>query len=169
MSDDLQPWERQPAEGARAFAAFCVYRDLGPMERSTRLAAEKVGRSKSQIAHLSMKFRWPRRVAAYDKWCDQVRLAKQRKALEEMGERHAGIAMLVQTKALEKFQSMGGRDLSPQTAITMFDVGVRVERLARGMATQSTEITGKDGGPIEIGEAYERLKDLIRRVKLERV
>jgi len=34
MNDDRKPWERQPDETDRAWAAFRIYRDLPPGERS---------------------------------------------------------------------------------------------------------------------------------------
>jgi hypothetical protein len=36
---ETPPWEQQPKESARAYGAFCAYRDLGPC-RSLRAAAE---------------------------------------------------------------------------------------------------------------------------------
>jgi len=120
----------------------------------------------AQIGRWAKQHRWNMRVTAYDRHCDKVRLEKARKEMEEMGERHARIAMLAQTRVLAALQTMKPEALPPQTVVSMFEVAVRVERLARGMATQSTEVTGKGGGPLETGEAYDRLKDLIRRAKL---
>lgn len=163
--DPIYPWEQQADETAVAFEAFTHYRDQGP-ERSQTKTAEQVGRSRTLVGRWSQKHRWLSRVNAWDRHCDKVRVARQRKELEEMGERHAKIAMLAQTRVLSALQNMKAENLPPQTVVSMFDVAVRVERLARGMATQSTEVTGRGGGPLEIGEAHDRLKDLIRRAKL---
>lgn len=42
MSDDHKPWDQQDGETAKAFAAFCVYREMPPGERSLELVADKV-------------------------------------------------------------------------------------------------------------------------------
>jgi hypothetical protein len=79
-----RPWERLPAESAKAFAAFCAYRDLGP-ERSLN-AAYGEGRAPGHWSQWSSEYRWVERATAYDAYLDaerrKVREAKLR-ALEE--------------------------------------------------------------------------------------
>ena len=66
-------WTRQGGETSKAFAAFCVYRDLGP-SRSLRKAAEKDKGTKlartagrlSQFEKWSRKYGWVSRCAAFD-------------------------------------------------------------------------------------------------------
>jgi hypothetical protein len=167
LEDPVQSWEQQDAESGVEYLVFTHYRDQGP-ERSLIRTATHMKRNRSLISRWARKFRWASRAKDYDRYCDKVRLDKQRKELEEMGERHARIAMLAQTRVLAALQSMKAEAMPPQAVVSMLDVAVRVERLARGVATQSTEVTGKGGAPLEIGEAHDRLKDLIRRAKLGR-
>src|SRR5512138_2606357 len=59
------PWEQQPRESDKAFAAFSVYLSQGP-ERSLAKTAEKLGRSKLLMERWSSRHDWPARVAAYN-------------------------------------------------------------------------------------------------------
>ena len=58
------PFEQQPHESAKAFAAFSLYLSLGA-ERSTREVARKLAKSVTMIGRWSAKFGWTDRVAAY--------------------------------------------------------------------------------------------------------
>ena len=58
------PFEQQPRESAKAFAAFSLYLNLGA-ERSTREVARKLCKSLTIIGRWSAKFDWPARVAAH--------------------------------------------------------------------------------------------------------
>jgi hypothetical protein len=57
------PFEQQPRESAKAFAAFSLYLSLGP-QRGLREVARKLDKSLTVIGNWSAKFDWPARVAA---------------------------------------------------------------------------------------------------------
>lgn len=59
------PFEQQPRESNKAFAAFSLYLSLG-LERSTAAVAKKLAKSEQLVRRWSSKFDWPARVGAYD-------------------------------------------------------------------------------------------------------
>lgn len=63
MSEQL--WDRKPEESAKAYAAFTVYRDLGP-SRTLRAAAKALQRGRSLLDHWSARYGWVVRAEAYD-------------------------------------------------------------------------------------------------------
>jgi hypothetical protein len=69
-----QPFEQQPKETAKAFAAFSEYLSMGP-QRSTQAVAKKVGKSGALIERWCSKHRWVERVEAYTQ---QMCVMKQR-------------------------------------------------------------------------------------------
>jgi hypothetical protein len=58
------PFEQQPRESDKAFAAFSLYLSLGP-ERSTAAVAKKLAKSEQLVRRWSAKFGWTDRVAAH--------------------------------------------------------------------------------------------------------
>ncbi len=58
------PFEQQPRESAKAFAAFSLYLSLGA-ERSTREVGKRLGKSEGLIERWAAKFDWRSRVAAH--------------------------------------------------------------------------------------------------------
>lgn len=58
------PFEQQPRESNKAFAAFNLYLSLGP-ERSLATVSKKLSKSEGLIARWSRKFDWQERVAAH--------------------------------------------------------------------------------------------------------
>lgn len=87
------PWERQPGESQRAFAAFAVYRDLGP-SRSISAVARITGRTRSLIGDWSARYRWVERAAAFDREEDRRRIEAHFAEAERMAARHAQTAQL---------------------------------------------------------------------------
>lgn len=63
--DDVKPWDRQPGETSKAYAAFCVYRDQGE-DRTVRTVAEALAKSDNLIKGWSSKNNWVARAAAWD-------------------------------------------------------------------------------------------------------
>lgn len=62
---ELDPWDRQPGETSKAYAAFQVYLDLAD-QRSTRRTAEALSKSEALINGWSRKHSWPARARAWD-------------------------------------------------------------------------------------------------------
>jgi len=58
------PFEKQPRESAKAFAAFSLYLSQGA-ERSTAAVAKELAKSEQLVRRWSAKFAWTDRVAAY--------------------------------------------------------------------------------------------------------
>src|SRR5690349_6145499 len=86
------PWERQPGDSPQAWAAFVVYRDMGP-GRSIRAVCSDMGKDRGTIGLWSSRHGWRARVEAFDREQDRIaRLAMIDKAIR-MGERHAEQAM----------------------------------------------------------------------------
>lgn len=83
-------WEQQPGESARAFAAFCIYRDLGA-KRSLNAAYQEQSGSTSTAPGTwtawSREHAWVERAEAYDQHLEQVRLAARDQRYRELESR----------------------------------------------------------------------------------
>ena len=161
MSGGL-PFEQQPKESAKAFAAFSIYLSLGP-ERSLRAVGEMLGKSEGLIERWSSKFDWSARVQAQEAHLAAV----EREATEAMTRTKAArwlakredhrdeewklrTELIVAGRAvLEKFKD-GTKGATLGDVARAFELASRLGRLASGMATDRTEITGEDGGPLQI-------------------
>ena len=58
------PFEQQPKESSKAFAAFSLYLSLGP-QRSLVAVRQKLGKSGTVIERWSSKFDWVARVQSH--------------------------------------------------------------------------------------------------------
>jgi hypothetical protein len=90
-----------------------------------------------------------------------------------MHKRHAKMGMLAQTLAVRKLEKVVNKieqnedSLSPADAARILNIGVKVERLARGESTESHEASGPSGGPIEFANMSDdqRRTEMIRCLK----
>ena len=123
------PWERQPDETARMFAAFGDYRDMHPTVRSLAKVAERLGCSSTHVENLSRQHRWVERATA---WADEkdrqrrVRLLAHCEAAEQS-------YIEISTAALEKIRSaldnLGPGDLKPREIPRLLEAVVRVQEM----------------------------------------
>ena len=134
------PWQRQKRESARAFEAFQAYRDMGP-SRSLAKVGEELGKSDTLIERWSSKYRWVERARAWDEEQDDNRRVKHSKGLEEMAERHIKLSLMLQNQVAQTLAEMTTKtNLIPSGVVQQWmDTAVRIERLARGQATERTE------------------------------
>ena len=158
-----QAFEQQAKESARAFAAFSAYLGMGA-ERSLEAVAQKITKSSRLLKRWSRRFDWPGRVRAHaDRLAAAEREAtealarsraaewlKRQQSLREteweMHEKCIGAAK----KAFDAFMSREKVYANLADISRMLEVASRLGRLASGLATDKTEVTGEDGGAIRV-------------------
>jgi hypothetical protein len=166
---DVDPWDRQPGESARAYEAFRNYRDAGP-DRSLRKTADALHRNRTLMERWSANWGWVVRADAWDKEQDRLHQVELAKARRRMALSHARIAGAMQAKIVQRLQTIHAEDLTPGQLVSWLQVATTVERLALGEATARTEVTGAGGGPVEtldlgelsVEERAARLDRLVR-------
>lgn len=140
LSEDRDPWERQPKEPKTAYYFFSLYRDLLPHERSVRKVAEQTSRSPRTLTGYCHIWRWTDRAEAWDASLDLERRAAAKQAILDMDRRHAQMASLMLSKVAQRLlgDPTAGIDaidpsrLSASDLARLAEVGTKVERIARG-------------------------------------
>jgi hypothetical protein len=146
------PWERQPGEPEKAFAAFAAYRDLGPKRSLDAVGRQlyggtQTGRKRDATGRLqewSRTWQWVERAAAWDGELDRLARLEQVEAVKDMCRRHAEQAQEFQAKALERLAGMTLEEMSVGETLRYFVEAVKIERLARGEPEQVLEQRGQE-------------------------
>jgi hypothetical protein len=158
-----QPFDQRAKESAKAFAAFSIYLALGS-ERSLEIVRQKCGKSSRLIQRWSSRWNWGERVRAYEENLAAIEqkateaLATERAAerLKRQGEqldeewRNRNEAIELARAAIARWKANEKRCGSLEGIARLLDLASKLGRLACGLATDKTEITGEDGGPIRL-------------------
>jgi len=180
--EDKCEWDRQPGETSKAYAHFCLYREMG-VSRSLRQMQKVPGCTAvvRQLNRWSSKWRWVQRCQQYDDHLERQARREQERERKEMVKRHAKIAVLGQNlvvKGLEKLVAEiedGSRRATASDLSRLLDVAVKVERLSRGEPTEISELGGSDEHPVRVNledrarQAVERALGITDRGPTERV
>ena len=157
-----QLFEQQPTETGKAFGAFSLYLNMGP-ERSLEGVRVKCGKSSRLIQRWSSRWKWTERVEAHTAYLATVEreavevvargkaaewAKRQQALLEEEWAVHEE-CILAGREALKRFYEKG-KGATLGDIARMFAEGSRLGRLASGLATDKTELTGVDGGAIRV-------------------
>jgi len=145
------PWDRLPEESSKAYAAFSIFRDLGP-RRSLDEASRAYHGPSPQVTHSSaargrrgasgqirtwaQRWNWTARARAWDQELERVKTSKQLAAIDEMAERHAKEALMLQNKAVERLRQLRPEELKPRETLDFLIEAAKLERLARGEPTE---------------------------------
>jgi hypothetical protein len=171
----MTPWTRQPKETPQAFAAFEAYLHAG-QKRSTRQVARLLHRSRTLMGRWSRKWRWPARARAWDE--DQEAITRKAreaaakavavdwaKRQETIRDSDWDAAQMLRSKAKAMMEfplakqviKRGGQEVhiyparwTMEGAARMMDCASDLERRAAGKATVKIEVSGPDGGRIEL-------------------
>ena len=147
-------YELQEGESAKAFAAFCLYRDAGPAGRSVDAVSLPQGRQNSGKRAAGIFWRWAalhewkRRAEAFD--ADQDRKhrdavdAAQREEIKRFqlhlrrdNERFAEAARVSLGKALASLQKLSEETLSARDACALLHAASGAIRVANEIQAQS--------------------------------
>jgi hypothetical protein len=187
----LEPWERQPEETGPAWAAFQIYRDLGPersivLTRKTMKADADVkgeggtlAKENGKLQKWALKYNWVARALAFDKMIDKKRVEEHVEQSLEMTRRHIKVAMLIQKRGIARLLKMKKEDIlkmKPIDAAKLIDQGVDMERLARGQSTSQsrqvrvTQLDGEVEGQVleEVRDSRKALMDKLAEIEKKR-
>jgi len=149
-------FEQQPNESNKAFAAFSTYLALGA-ERSLAKVGQKLGKCTVVIEKWSAKFDWPARVQAHASHLAAV----ERTATEALTrvkaaewvmrqETHReeewkirGELLEMAREAIARWKANEKRCGSLEGIARLLELASKLGRLASGMATDKTEVSGE--------------------------
>jgi hypothetical protein len=156
-------FEQQVKESDKAFAAFALYLSMGS-ERSTAAVATKLTKSEQLVRRWSARWRWTERVTAHSAHFAAVereasealargKSAEWLKRQQELREREWTMhekCIAAAERGLKAFMEREKVYANLADIARMLEVASKLGRLASGMATDKTEVTGEDGGPIRV-------------------
>ena len=152
--EDLLPfesWERIKGESSGAFAAFCVFRDLG-LERNIRKAVDSVekdgGRREGRYRvwrNWSTQFRWRERAADFDRYIEKLKQGEVRKTIEAQGEMHRQVTGKMLDVVKQKLDTMNPAELSQGTVTDWVQTAIKAEREATGLVASGGKPETKQG------------------------
>lgn len=170
LSDDRDPWERQPGESNRQYSRFQTFNELG-RARTLKQAAEMLHAIGDPISYrvlqqYSYEGRWTERAEAHDR--DQDRLERQRLLTlrREMLSRHRKIASGLTAKAVAALQPLQPGDITPLDITRFIRLAADLERVALGEPERTVAVTGAGGGPLAV-EDFGQYTPAERRARLQ--
>ena len=153
-------WERQKGESAQAYEAFSIYLGMGA-ERSLSAVAKQLSKSLPLIKRWSREKEWQERIRAYDNDVEKQARRKAVASRKDMVDRHIGIAMQLQKKALQALKDLSVEDMTPKDIKEYIKMATDLERLNRTLEEESA--AAKDDGPAQLADtiiaAYQRRKE----------
>ena len=157
-----RPFEQQPKESTKAFAAFSLYLSLGE-QRSIESVATKLQKSMAIIGRWSGRWRWGERVDAYVQHMARVEqeateaLVREksvewtkRQEEQRQSEWKARCELVeLANRLLDRWRD-SDKCGTLEGVARILELASKLGRLATNMPTDKTEITGEDGGPIRV-------------------
>ena len=148
-----KPWERQPGETAKAYAAFLHYRDLPAIDRSVAAARERQERDRKgtlrQWNGWSMRNGWVNRAAEHDSDLASRRRERVAKELERSKDDAVLLIRAALAKVAERIQGMDPEELATGQIPAALRTLIELEFKALGYEDR-VALTGKGGGPVKV-------------------
>lgn len=153
MFDERQPFDRLDSESRIEHAWFLSYCKMGAKRTYKEVSAyQEVGRETIQRA--SGKHEWQVRVRAYDEYLATKRAHELETNQLEVREQHAEMIKSARDKLNARLATLDAFAISPRDIPAWLEVIAKIERMTMGIsdAPKKIELTGANGGPIEVVE-----------------
>lgn len=148
MSDERRPWERREGESSQAYAAFRLYRDLGPHRAHKLLDVPR-----HSVERWSAQWDWVARSTAWDDEQAMVEDAARLDALRQMHHTHQVVARTAMAIAGRALAQLDIERMSAGDVVRMIETAAALERQT---LTQSvSELLGQGSSGIE--DPWERI------------
>jgi len=156
-------FEQQPRESGKAFAAFSLYLSLGP-QRSLEAVATQLGKSKTLMERWCKRHAWVARVQAQSEYLSGLEreatgglvrakanewLERQQQLREAEWDMHEQ-CIAAARRGLAAYMEREKVYANLADIARMVEVASKMGRLASGMATDKTEVSGEEGGAIKV-------------------
>ena len=157
-AEGIDPWERQPKESAKAFAAFAAYRDLGPdrtVAKAVTILGKKTGYRRA-MEEWSVRWGWVARASLWDDHQDRFerdaalviaeQTIREKVAVADGLWKTAAKGLLMWNKYLDQTsqqQTASGvfeqPPISPGDVYRLADAGLKLSQLLEGKPTDIQE------------------------------
>ena len=138
-------WDQLDDETDRAYAAFCVFRNLAPhirsVEESRRMCGKSDG-SQKNFYYWSNTYHWLDRVRAWDAWWDRYAIQQKRVEVDKMVAAHAVMAEAMRKSVEARLEDVLQLPslIRVQDLPRFAEVAVKIERLSRGVPETVSEV-----------------------------
>jgi hypothetical protein len=133
MSNNLQPWDRQPGETARMYDLFLMYRDLPTQERTAQKVAEKAKFGQQYVHRLCHKNHWVPRVKAWQDHQQRIEDEEMIAARKAHVRRVAKLGLALQEAGAKKLPTLRRKLCQPRDITQVIRTGAELERKALGL------------------------------------
>jgi hypothetical protein len=151
---DSQPWDRQPNEPSRAYAAFRLFRDMPATQRKPSAVPDISLRSAERWC---ANWNWRARADAWDDACAQVDDQERLEAIRQMHGVHRKAGRLAVLKAVQALNMLSAEDMlhSPSIIARMLELGAKLERSTLIVSVE--ELQGLEVEDEESDDPWERI------------
>lgn len=149
--DQQGVWDRLDNESVEDFRLFVLYREMGHTRSLARLSV-RIFMPRGDLLRLSKQHSWTRRAEEYDTEHTRLAILEIEREVPDMRKRMAEGAKMMMQKALDAAENFPTNAINARDLPVWIDISSKLERASRGVsdAPKKVEITGKDGGSIQV-------------------
>lgn len=155
MSDNESAWDRQAGEPTRAHAAFRIYRDLAPHQRTIAEVAQQVGLSERRAREWAAQWQWRERAEAWDDACHRIEDQERLEAIRSMHAIHRRAGRAATVKAMQALANIDAERLPIGAVARLLELGAKLERSTLVVSVE--ELQGIDSVEDEAEDPWERI------------
>ena len=181
LSEDREPWEKQPGEPQKYYKLFQIWLDLAEerLERNLRETSRRTGVGYSFMRALHKLWRWDERAAAYDHYAAKLKYQAKLRIIEEMAERQARRGLITASIGLQVILELRKRIKNGQLkkatlkelrsltrpALMAIRLGQEEERYARGVSKAIITPQSKLVDPTDEGQQVRAVVEAVLSLK----